>query len=246
MNKEEASIYHQMSNFQLQDGLKLLDVLSPLSNDSVLDIGCGTGRLSMILSDKLRDGGKVIGVDPDSERIKIAANEGKGHTNLQFMVGSDQTFPEDQYDMVLCTAAIHWIKEKRETFRRVYNNLKPGGKFGFNTLVDGVPELVKEIAQLCGTQVYDAVVNSIYFEDGDYYKQLAKEVGFNVLYLDTCAKEYTLPSIDAFIDFYYSVFHGKFDRIDPNLVELKKRYSDQPISWTLQRLFVIIAKPTSD
>ena len=87
-----------MSDFQLQDGLKLFDVLSPWPNDSVLDIGCGTGRLSMILSDKLRDGGKVIGIDPDSERIKIAADEGRGHTNLLFMVGSDQTFPEDQYD----------------------------------------------------------------------------------------------------------------------------------------------------
>ena len=113
--------------------------------------------------------------------------------------------------MVICTAAIHWIKNKRETFKRVYNNLKPRGKFGFNTLdlVDGVPELMKEIAQLCGAQVFDAVMNSIYFEDIDCYKQLAEEVGFNVLHLDSCAKEYTLPSIDAFIDFYYSVFHRR-------------------------------------
>ena len=149
--------------------------------------------------------------------------------------------------MVICTAAIHWIKDKRETFKRVYNNLKLEGKFGFNTLdlVDGVPELMKEIAQLCGAQVFDAVMNSIYFEDIDCYKQLAEEVGFNVLHFDSCAKEYTLTSIDAFIDFYYSVFHGRFDRTDPNLIEIKKRYSGQPISWTLHRLFVIVTKPST-
>ncbi|XP_011406111.1 PREDICTED: uncharacterized protein LOC105313965 [Amphimedon queenslandica] len=242
MDKEEARVYHEISKFQYKDGLKLLDILSPQSNGVVLDIGCGTGRLSKILSDRLVDG-RVVGVDPDEERIKIAMDEGKGRTNLQFMVGSDQTFPEDQYDMVICTDAIHWIKNKSETFNQVYANLKPGGKFGFTTLANGIPDIVIEIAQLCGTQAFDAVMNSTHYEDGNYYKQLASQVGFSVLYFDARDVEYTLPSIDAFVDFYYSVYHGMFDRTDPNLIGIKERYGGQAISWTMQRLFVVMTKP---
>ena len=243
MNKDEARVYHEISKFQYEDGLKLLDILSPQSTALALDIGCGTGRLSKILSDRLVDGGKVIGVDPDEERIKIAIDEGRGHTNLQFMVGSDQSFPESQYDVVLCTDAIHWIEDKRETFSRVYANLRPGGRFGVTTLANGVPDIVVEIAQLCGERVFNAVMNSTFYEDGDYYKQLASQVGFNIHYIDATDVEYSLPSIDAFVDFYYSVYHGMFDRTDPNLIGIKERYGGQAISWTMQRLFVVMTKP---
>lgn len=80
-------------------------------------------------------------------------------------------------------------------------------------------------------------------EDGDYYKLLANQVGLNVLFFDATNVEYTLPSINAFVDFYYSVYHGMFDRTDPNLIGIKERYDGQAISWTMQRLFVVMTKP---
>ena len=116
----EAIVYHDVSDLQFEDGLKLLEMLSPQPNGSILDLGCGTGRLSQVLSERVGNGGKVVGVDPDEERIKIAIAEGKGYDNLQFMVGSDQTFPEDQYDIVVATDVMQWIKNKEATFKRVY------------------------------------------------------------------------------------------------------------------------------
>ena len=91
-------------------------------------MGCGTGRLCMVLTERMSDGGKVLGIDPDAERIGVA-NKGRKDTmtNLRFAVGSDQTFPEDQYNAVVSTHVIHWIKDKGATFKRVYDYLKPGG-----------------------------------------------------------------------------------------------------------------------
>ena len=61
----EASIYHKVSNFQFEDALKLLEFLSPQANDSILDIGCGTGRLAEVFSQVTCNGeGKVLGIDP--------------------------------------------------------------------------------------------------------------------------------------------------------------------------------------
>ena len=242
---EAANIYHEAAVFQLEDALKILEIISPQPKSSVLDMGCGTGRLSKVISKKVGSGGKVVGVDPDEERINIAAAEEKYHNNLQFMVGSDQTFPKDQYDVIVSTDVIHWIKDKEATFQRVYDNLKPGGKFGFTTLhkIGGVPDLLIEISRLCGPETCDIVMNSVYYESDQYYNDLAAVTGLNVTYCDVHDKVCNFPSLDAFIDFYYAVYYGRFDRTNPALNELKKKYEGQIVTMVVKRLMIILTKP---
>ena len=243
----EATVYHNTSVEQHEEGMRLLEFLSPQPNGSILDLGCGTGRFCKVLSERVGNGGKVVGVDPDEDRIKIAITEGKGYNNIQFMVGSDQTFPEDQYDIVVAIHVIHWIKDKEATFKRVYDNLKPGGKFGFTTFHgNATPDLLVEIAQLCGPAAYDAVTNSILFETGEYFNDLAKATGFNVSLLDIRDGTNDFPSLDAFIDFYYGVFYGKFDRTSPALDDIKKRYEGQPMVVKVKRLTMVLTKPCEE
>ena len=240
----EAAVYHNISDMQHEDALKLLEILSPQPNGSILDLGCGTGRLSKVLSERVGNGGKVVGVDPDEDRIKIAIAEGKDYNNLQLMVGSDQTFPEDQYDMVVATDVIHWIKDKEATFKRVYDNLKPGGKFGFTTFHgNATPDLMIEIAQLCGPAACDVVMNSIYYETGEYFSDLSGATGFNVSLLDIRDRKKTFSSLNAFIDFFYAIFSGNFDRTSPALDDIKKRYKGQSVQMEVKRLTMVLAKP---
>uniref|UniRef100_A0A1X7TQI1 Methyltransferase domain-containing protein n=1 Tax=Amphimedon queenslandica TaxID=400682 RepID=A0A1X7TQI1_AMPQE len=247
MTNEEASVYHNISNIQLEDGLNLIDNLSPQSSDSVLDMGCGTGRLCMVLSERLSDGGKVLGIDPDEERINVA-NKGRKDTmtNLRFAVGSDQTFPEDQYDAIISSQVIHWIKNKDATFKRVYENLKPGGKFAFATITNnGIPDLLVELVKLCGSDAFDAVMSCSHYESLDFYKQKAKEYGFSVVRIQSIDRECVLPNIDTFINFYFSAYHGRFDRTNPNLNGFREKYSGQAIKWTIKLLFMVLAKPST-
>ena len=240
----EAAVYHNISDMQHEDALKLLEILSPQPNGSILDLGCGTGRLSKVLSERVGNGGKVVGVDLDEDRIKIAIAEAKDCNNLQLMVGSDQTFPEDQYDMVVATDVIHWIKDKEATFKRVYDNLKPGGKFGFTTFHgNATPDLMIEIAQLCGPAAYDVVMNSILYETGEYFSDLAGATGFNVSLLDIRDRKKTFSSLNAFIDFFYAIFSGNFDRTSPALDDIKKRYKGQSVQIEVKRLTMVLTKP---
>lgn len=242
----EASIYHKVSNFQFEDALKLLEFLSPQANDSILDIGCGTGRLAEVFSQVTCNGeGKVLGIDPDEERIRIAMGKDiPPAANLRFMVGSDQTFPEDQYDIIVATDVIHWIKGKEEMFKRIYDNLKPGGKFGFTTSHnDGTPDLLIKIAQWCGPEFSKAIMDCGYFKPDKYYLQLASDVGFEVTFSEIRDREYIFSNFDAFVDFFYSVYHGKFNRTDPSLIEFKKNYIGKTVPWKLERLTVVLTKP---
>ena len=92
---------------------------------------CGTGLLTKALGagERVGPGGKVVGVDPDKARIQLA-REKHGSSNVVFLEGSTDDFPEDQYDFVYCNFVFHWVQDKEAAFRNVYKNLKPGGRFG--------------------------------------------------------------------------------------------------------------------
>lgn len=238
----EAELYHCTSDLQLEDGLKLLNKLPIKETDVVLDLGCGTGRLTNNIAKRVING-KVIGIDPDEERIKIAMAEGTGDsTNLHFFIASDQSFPQNQYDHVICTDAIHWIEDKEAAFTRVYNNLKPGGRFGFTTAHGSIiNSLMMEIFQLC--EVVDDMVALAHYELGDYYKELAIKTGFVVDSLEIMERPSEYKSINSFIDFIYAVFQGKFDKNHPALDDLKKKYEGKVVKKVGKRLTVVLTKP---
>ena len=65
----------------------------PKAGDVILDLGCGTGELSAYLAELVGPEGKVIGVDPDKERIQLAKESHSQIENLSFVEGSAINFP---------------------------------------------------------------------------------------------------------------------------------------------------------
>jgi ubiquinone/menaquinone biosynthesis C-methylase UbiE len=98
---------------------------------SVLDLGCGTGSASLILSER---GFDVTGIDLSEAMIKIAKSKTK---KVKFLVGDMRTLKlEKKFDVVvcLCDSLNYLLKESeiKETFKRVYGVLKKGGAFIFD------------------------------------------------------------------------------------------------------------------
>lgn len=56
---DEAEIYDKTSLEQREDGLILMDKLTPEAGSRILDLGCGTGYLTKILADRVGPEGKV-------------------------------------------------------------------------------------------------------------------------------------------------------------------------------------------
>ena len=83
-----AESYDKRSSLQVELGRTFIRKLKLLQGDKVLDMGCGTGRLSKHMADFVGPDGLVIGIDPDAERIKIAKENYKAVSNLQFYVGT--------------------------------------------------------------------------------------------------------------------------------------------------------------
>ena len=83
--------------------------VSPQPEHIILDLGCGTGELSAYLAGMVGPEGKVIGVDPDKERIQLARKTHSGIKNLLFVEGSASDFPgmwSETYDIIFANGVV--------------------------------------------------------------------------------------------------------------------------------------------
>ena len=124
-----SSVYHRLSGPQVSWGKKVLSRLRLRGDELVLDAGCGTGRLTADLLDVLPRG-HVVGVDL-SQNMLTSARE---HLSVQFgtrlsLVASDLLhLPfEHAFDVVVSTAAFHWVLDQDALFAALHRALVPGG-----------------------------------------------------------------------------------------------------------------------
>ena len=126
MTNKMAEGYQQNSRWQRNGGKRFVqnEVAPYLSND-ILDLGCGTGELSAYLAKLAGPKGRVLAVDPDKERIRVAKESYKEVENLTFAVGSTSSFPGlglETYNVIFSNFVLHWIKnieDKKKALKHV-------------------------------------------------------------------------------------------------------------------------------
>ena len=93
---------------------------------SVLDIGCGLGRLTAKLAIPNRE---VTGVDLSPEMIRRARKEDREARHLTFLCGDflERDFTAQQFDCVISAAALHHMPED-VAVPRMAELLRPGGR----------------------------------------------------------------------------------------------------------------------
>jgi trans-aconitate 2-methyltransferase len=107
-------------------GLEVLDRLQLRGDEAVLDAGCGSGRITQTLIERLPRG-RVIAID-ESPSMIAAARERLG-PDPDLRVGDLLELElEEPVDAILSTATFHWIKDHERLFARLHAALRPGGR----------------------------------------------------------------------------------------------------------------------
>ncbi|MGD0817774.1 MAG: methyltransferase domain-containing protein [Methanomassiliicoccales archaeon] len=146
---ELAHNYDRISEAQFLLGRSLIEKMGVKEGEAWLDIGCGTGRLTLKVSEMVGPSGSVVGLDPSPHRIKIANEKLSNHqyTNVKFMVGVGEdlgVFPEATFDGAYFSSVFHWFLEKEKALAEAYRVLKPGGWIGITMPApDGLSKVIR-------------------------------------------------------------------------------------------------------
>ena len=110
----------------------LLELMGVEQGNRVADIGCHEGYLSMHLSKKVTESGRVYAVDVRSDRLeKLRENAHKRSLeNIVTILGDydDPKLPERELDMVFIMDTYHEMDAHQKILQHVKSALKPGGK----------------------------------------------------------------------------------------------------------------------
>ncbi|HLK10554.1 MAG TPA: methyltransferase domain-containing protein [Candidatus Binatia bacterium] len=123
----DAPTYDRIADPQARWGRKILDRLPLAGDESVLDAGCGSGRVTEALLARVPRG-RVVGLD-GSPRMIAEARRRLG-TRVAFVV-ADLRAPlpfAAAFDAVFSTATFHWIPDHDALFRELAAVLRPGGR----------------------------------------------------------------------------------------------------------------------
>ncbi len=106
--------------------------LSP--GEAVLDVGCGTGTLGLMMEEAVGVSGRVEGIDASPEMIvearKKVEKNGSG-SRFQIALVEEIPFQDDTFDVVVSTFMFHHLPDglKRDGLAEIRRVLKPDGRF---------------------------------------------------------------------------------------------------------------------
>lgn len=122
----DADTYDAVSDPQFNWGMEVLERLELRGDEVAVDAGCGSGRVTEQLVERLPQG-RVIAVDGSAAMVEKAKERlgDRADYLVADLVGLEVGEP---VDLVFSTATLHWIPDHEALFARLLAALKPGGR----------------------------------------------------------------------------------------------------------------------
>src|SRR5919197_2197665 len=121
----DATTYERLSQPLAAMGVDVLSRLELRGDETVLDAGCGTGKVTAALLERLPRG-RVIAVDAAPSMVQEARDKLPETVDVRLADLSELEI--EPVDAILSTATFHWIADHDRLFSNLYNALRPGGR----------------------------------------------------------------------------------------------------------------------
>ena len=200
----EASAYDRLADPQEEWAREVVARLELAGNETVLDAGCGSGRITRQLLERLPSG-RVIGVDGSAAMIEQARAALGGDDRVELRVGDLLALDLDQeVDAVFSNATFHWILNHERLFGRLFAALRPGGALEAQCGGEGnVAEWERAVEAIAGDERFVAYFRAMpsswnFASVGDTEARLAR-AGFETARVWLQRKSYSPPDPREFV-----------------------------------------------
>jgi trans-aconitate 2-methyltransferase len=122
----DADTYDAVSDPQFEWGMEVLERLELRGDESVIDAGCGSARITAELLERIPDG-RLLAVDGSPAMIE-KARERLGERASYLVADLAELEAPEPVDLVFSTATFHWIQDHDALFRHLRAALKPGAR----------------------------------------------------------------------------------------------------------------------
>ena len=125
----EAQTYQRVSAPQTAWGERVLDRIGFAGDEQALDGGCGTGRVTRLLAERVPRG-TVLAVDRSQQMVEEATRQlaDLGPRVRVHLGDLTELVVDEPVDLIVSTATFHWILDHDLLFARLHAALRPGGR----------------------------------------------------------------------------------------------------------------------
>lgn len=229
--------------------LPLLYNYLELSRDmTVLDVGCGTGFFSRLISDGMGKTGRVIGVDRNPKLISaarsIAKSERFSSKVISFRQGQAEELPfkNNFVDRVVCQTLLWIVKDSRRVLEEMVRVCKTGGlvaalDWGYDSIIHYFPaEEDQKLSKLykAASQAEILGYRKLYGNDRTIAYKLPtifKQLGLERVRLDSYAHSYLGSDDRISLDYkmwYHKTVREEYEKILRSLSTERKTQRNQP------------------
>lgn len=190
-----AKDYSKNASAQFKWAMELLDTITLTGNEAILDVGCGDGKITHVISEAVPEG-RVVGMDSSEDMIGLAQDTyADNEPQLSFYHGDASNLPHEyEFDLVFSNACLHWVQDHRPVLAGIARALKPGGhallQMGGKGNVQTVRTAVYETFARDPWQPYFAdYVSSHFFHGDEEYGGWLEEAGLTPSRLSLIPKD---------------------------------------------------------
>ena len=200
-----ATGYARISALQQQMAVDALALVSLGGTETVLDIGCGQGKVTAEIAARVPLG-RVMGIDPSHDMIDFANAHFAG-ANLRFTVGDARALAyAAEFDRVVSFNALHWVVDQDAALQSIRRALIPGGSALLRLVPTGerksLEAVVEETRKSPRWRTAFAGFDDPYLRlTPDQYRATAERNGFRVERLECSLHEWDFGTRDAFFAF---------------------------------------------
>ena len=145
-----AKHYDAVANIQHQIAQDTLQQLALNANDTVLDIGCGTGRHTAYLSAR---SAVSVGVDIAPGMLRVAQQRDK---KSHFVLADAQRLPfnANTFSKVFSSMALQWCDNPKQVIKELYRVTQPNGQLVLSIMVDGSFSQLRQACRRAGLAMH--------------------------------------------------------------------------------------------